>query len=113
MFSDRLWAFWCFVYWIFLSHGFMPVYLTFALKTAGWRDSRAADPVPSPGDGSWPHSSLEGAPLVTGDSRVASWAPLEVHHPDASTLAVSFTTAGSGFVQEQPRAVFACGHGTK
>lgn len=95
MFSDRLWAFWCFVYWIFLSHGFMPVYLTFALKTAGRRDSKAADPVPSPGDGSWPHSSLEGAPLVlgdltggaplvTGDSRVASWAPLEVHHPDAS-----------------------------
>lgn len=102
----------------------MPVYLTFALKTAGWRDSKAADPVPSPGDGSWPHSSLEGAPLVlgdltggaplvTGDSRVASWAPLEVHHPDASTLAVSFTTAGSGFGQQQPRAVFACGHGTK
>lgn len=88
------WAFLGFAHWVFQSCGFTSVCHHFhcggelAGGTAGH-----ADPVPRPGDGSWPHSCLEGAlPSDPWDSRVTSWPPLGLYLP-----AISVSLGASSF----------------
>jgi len=62
-----------------LLTGFVGAVVSRRSAEGSWRGGQAgrADPVPHPGDSSWPYSCLEGAlPSHPGDSRVTSWPPL-------------------------------------